>query len=629
MSLKKFVDALPIPSILEPIDKSDDIPLYEVTMKQVIQKLHRDLPPTTVWGYNGLYPGPTFEVRRNEPILVKWKNELPFEHLLPVDRTLHGAKPELPSVRTVVHLHEGRVRPENDGHPEAWFTRDFKNFGPKFVHEVYHYPNCQRPATLWYHDHALGITRLNVYAGLAGFYILRDDEEEELNLPSEKFEVPLVIQDRSFDLDPNSEQFGELFYPSQPPNPGPNVPNPSVVPEFFGDTILVNGKVWPFLEVEPRKYRFRILNGSNARFYIISLSPPPNSPNLTFTLIGTEGGLLKEKIENVSQITLAPAERVDVIVDFSKHNGQSIILTNDKNARTPFPSGVEPSEDTRQIMQFRVKEKLSNPDKSKVPLQLSCLEKLNEEDAVKTRINTLNEVPDNNFGRLKLLLNNRDWNQLPITETPKNGTIEVWELYNTTEDTHPIHLHLVTFQILSRNRFSGDPNNNPDIGPALPLDPSETGWKDTVRANPHEVTRIIARFGPFTGIYPWHCHILEHEDNEMMRPFEVLDNAEFNPCDPIPGVCPDDSFAQCCQDKHDDESSSDEQDESCSDAQHESSSDEQDESCSDAQHESSSDEQDESCSDAQDESSSDEKDESCSDAQDESSSDEKDESCSD
>ena len=555
MSLQKFVDALPLPSILKPKDKSDGIPFFEVTMREVKQKLHRNLPPTTVWGYNGMYPGPTFEVRRNEPILVKWKNELPFEHLLPVDRTLHGAEPDKPSVRTVVHLHEGRVRPENDGYPEAWFTRDFENVGPKFAHEVYFYPNCQRPATLWYHDHALGITRLNVYAGLAGFYILRDDEEEELDLPSGKFEIPLVIQDRSFY--PN----GELFYPTQPghepppaPQPpppiDPTLPNPSVVPEFFGNTILVNGKVWPFLEVEPRKYRFRILNGSNARFYRISLS----SPSLKFTLIGTEGGLLERKIENVSQITLAPAERVDVVIDFSTHNGQSIILTND--APAPFPGGDPPSPDLTQIMEFRVKQKLSKPDKSKIPEKLSCLERLDPADAVTVRKNVLVETTDE-FGRLKLLLNNLDWDQLPITETPYNGTIEIWELYNTTPDTHPIHLHLVTFQILSRATFSGDPNDNPVIGPPLPLDPSEMGWKDTVRANPGEVTRIIARFGPFTGIYPWHCHILEHEDHDMMRPYEVLQNHNFDPCIPIPGVCPDDSFAQCCNEDHDESSSHD------------------------------------------------------------------------
>lgn len=544
MSLKKFVDALPFPPVLKPKDSSGDIPLYEVTMKQVKQKLHRDLPPTTVWGYNGMYPGPTFEVRRSQPILVEWKNKLPFEHLLPVDRTLHGSEPDKPSVRTVVHLHEGRVRPENDGYPEAWFTRNFKNVGPKFAHQIYYYPNCQRPATLWYHDHALGITRLNVYAGLAGFYILRDKKEEELNLPSGKFEVPLVIQDRSFF--PN----GELFYPTQPghepppaPQPpppiDPTLPNPSVVPEFFGNTILVNGKVWPFLEVEPRKYRFRILNGSNARFYRIRLSSGQD-----FVQIGTEGGLLETPI-NVSQILLSPAERVDVIVDFSNHSGQNIILTND--APAPFPSGDPPSPDLTQIMEFRVKSKLSKPDKSKIPAKLSCLERLNPDDAVTIRKNVLVETTDE-FGRLKLLLNNLNWDQLPLTETPYNGTIEIWELYNTTPDTHPIHLHLVTFQILNRAVFTGNPNG-PDlvVGPPQPPDPNERGWKDTVRANPGEVTRIIARFGPFTGIYPWHCHILEHEDHDMMRPYEVLQNHQFDPCIPIPGVCPDDSFTQCCQ----------------------------------------------------------------------------------
>ncbi|MCQ6282835.1 multicopper oxidase family protein [Bacillus sp. EB600] len=548
MSLKKFVDALPIPPVLKAKGKRDGIPFYEVTMKQVKQKLHRDLPLTTVWGYNSMYPGPTFEVRRNHPILVKWKNKLPFEHLLPLDRTVHGAEPDKPSVRTVVHLHEGRVSPENDGYPEAWFTRDFENVGPKFVHEVYYYPNCQRPATLWYHDHALGITRLNVYAGLAGFYLLRDEEEEELNLPSGKFEIPLVIQDRS--LYPN----GELFYPTQPgheppsaPQPPPPVdptlPNPSVVPEFFGNTILVNGKVWPYLEVEPRKYRFRILNGSNARFYRIQLNSGQD-----FVQIGTDGGLLKKPI-TVSKIILAPAERVDVIVDFSNHKGQSIILTN--NAETPFPNGQKPSDDLKQIMQFRIKQKLSKPDKSKIPAKLSCLEQLDPRDAVIVRKNTLVEATDD-FGRPKLLLNNLKWDQPHLKETPYNGTIEIWELYNTTLDTHPIHLHLVNFQILNRAEFTGGPNGPKHIvGPPQPPDPSERGWKDTVRASHGEVTRIIARFGPFTGIYPWHCHILEHEDHDMMRPYEVLDNQNFNPCEPFPGECPDDSFSQCFDgDKH-------------------------------------------------------------------------------
>lgn len=556
MTLRKFVDALPIPSVLKPTDLQNGIPFYEVTMKQVKQQLHQDLPPTTVWGYNGMYPGPTFETRRNQPILVKWQNKLPFEHLLPVDRTLHGAEPNKPSVRTVVHLHGGRVKPENDGFPEAWFTRDFKNFGEKFQHKVYYYPNCQRPTTLWYHDHAVGITRLNVYAGLAGFYLIRDETEERLNLPSGKFEIPLVIQDRLFY--PN----GELFYPTQPghqpppadqPPPAiiddPTFPNPSVVPEFFGDTALVNGKVWPFLEVEPRKYRFRILNGSNARFYNIQLS----TPDLQFVIIGTDGGLLEKPSDPVSQILLAPAERVDVIVDFSNHKGQNIVLTND--APAPFPTGSPDNPEIPEIMQFRVKQRVSRIDRSQIPANLSCFERLDQNDAIKTRTNTLVESIDE-FGRLKLLLNNMEWNQLPITETPYNGTVEIWDLFNLTPDTHPIHLHLVQFQLLSRAPFTGDPNNpdDPDnpliIGDPLPIDPSESGWKDTIRANPGEVTRIIARFGPFTGIYPWHCHIIEHEDHEMMRPYEVLDNKQFNPCIPIPGVCPDDSFTQCCDEKH-------------------------------------------------------------------------------
>ena len=542
MFLKKFVDPLPIPPVLKTKRKRNGVPYYEVTMKQVKQKLHRDLPPTTVWGYNGIYPGPTFQTRRNHPIEVKWKNKLPFEHLLPVDRTVHGAESDKPSVRTVVHLHEGRTSSESDGFPDAWFTQNFENVGPKFVHEVYYYPNCQRPATLWYHDHAVGITRLNVYAGLAGFYLLRDKEEEELNLPKGKFEIPLVIQDRSFY--PN----GELFYPTQPVHKPPlklqphqpldsKLPNPSVVPEFFGNTILVNGKVWPYLEVQPRKYRFRILNGSNSRFYRIRLNS-----NLDFVQIGTDGGLLEKSI-TLSQIILAPAERVDVIIDFSNHKGQSIILTND--AETPFPNGQKPSVDLRQIMQFRVKQKLSKPDKSEIPAKLSCLEQLDPKDAVIVRKNTLVEATDD-FGRPKLLLNNMMWDHPHLTETPLNGTIEIWELYNTTPDTHPIHLHLVNFQILNRAAFTGNPNGpSLSVGPPQPPDSSERGWKDTVRANPGEVTRIIARFGPFTGIYPWHCHILEHEDHEMMRMYEVLENQNFNPREPFAGECPNDSFSQC------------------------------------------------------------------------------------
>lgn len=547
MFLKKFVDALPIPPIIKPTGKCDGIPFYEVKMKQIKQKLHRDLPPTTVWGYNSMYPGPTFDVRRNHPILVKWENKLPFKHLFPVDTTVGGAEFNQPEVRTVVHLHGGRVQPDSDGFPEAWFTKDFKNVGPTFLYETYYYPNCQRPTTLWYHDHALGITRLNVYAGLAGFYLIRDIEEKKLNLPSGKFEIPLVIQDRSFY--PN----GELFYPEQPgnlpppaPQPpppiNPNLPDPSVIPSFTeGTTILVNGKVWPFLEVEPRKYRFRLLNGSNARFYRMKLSSGQK-----FIQIGTDGGLLEHPVI-VEALTLAPAERADVIIDFSLHKGQNIILTND--APIPFPDGVAPDENLSQIMQFRVKQYVTKPDDSTISQNLSCLERLSPDQAIKTRTNTLTEQTDE-FGRPLFLINHKHWEDMPIENTPYNGTIEVWELVNFTTDTHPIHLHLVQFQIVNRIPITINPDGTYIIsGDPIPPDPNERGWKDTVRANPSQITRIIARFGPFTGIYPFHCHIIEHEDHDMMRPYKVINNSKFNPCEPIPGVCRDDSFDQCCHKK--------------------------------------------------------------------------------
>ncbi len=547
MALTKFVDKLPIMPTLKPVGKYKDLPYYEVSMRQIKQKLHRDLPSTTVWGYNGIYPGPTFEAIRNQPIYVKWENKLPFEHFLPVDRSVMGAGIDQPSVRTVVHLHGGRNRPEDDGSPDAWFTHDFGKKGPNFVKEIYYYPNCQRPAPLWYHDHALGTTRLNIYAGLSGFYLLRDQQERKLALPSGDYEIPLLIQDKSFYPD------GELYYPSKPDKPPASVPNslpmpdPSIVAEFFGDTILVNGKIWPYLEVEPRKYRFRILNGSNARFYELGLSNEEN-----FMQIGTDGGLLKSSVE-VNKMLISPAERADVIIDFSKSCGEHVILTNRANA--PYPGGSDdaPTADTSQIMEFRVRERQGATDNSTIPTTLSCMERLTPKQSSYTRVNTLDEDTDE-YGRPLQLLNKMSWREQPITETPKNGEIEIWEFYNTTNDSHPMHLHLVHFQILDHAAFSGNPlhPDNPSqplvIGDCIPPAPNERGWKDTVRVDPGMVTRIIARFGPYTGIYPWHCHMLEHEDYDMMRPYEVLKNPSFNPSASISSVCADDAFAQCFDD---------------------------------------------------------------------------------
>lgn len=511
MTLTKFVDPLPILKIMKPMGKIRSIPYYEIKMQEFKQKLHRDLPETVVWGFDRSYPGPTIEVNRNVPIFVKWINDLPEKHILPVDTTVHGAEADKPRVRTVVHLHGGVVEPESDGYPEAWFTKGYKEVGPYFKRKIYNYPNCQRPTTLWYHAHAIGITRLNVYAGLAGAYIVRDSIERYLNLPKGDFEKLLLIQDRSFNPD------GSLYYPSEPDTPVPNV-YPSVVPDFFGENILVNGKVWPYLDVEPRKYRFRIINGSNSRFYRMSLSS-----GQFFYQIGTDGGLLDTPIMT-KEILLAPAERADVIIDFSNMKGEKIRLTND--APSPFPRGNPVDFSTEgQIMEFRVTQPLSSYDFSSIPCRLSRIAPLKEKDASLTRNLTLVRQTDR-FGRAFLLLDDKMWDD-PITIKPKLGSIEVWTLINLANSTHPIHIHLVNFQILDRQPFDVEYYNMTGeiltTGPRQLPELNERGWKDTVRANPGEITRIIMKFGPFTGLYPWHCHILEHEDHEMMRPFEVLD----------------------------------------------------------------------------------------------------------
>ncbi len=510
MSLSKFVDELPRIRTIKPKGILCGVPYYEIEMQEFKKKLHRDLPETTVWGFEGDYPGPAIEVKTNEWIKVKWMNNLPKEHLLPVDTTVHGAEPDKPRVRTVIHLHGGVVMPYSDGYPDAWFTKDYKEVGPFFTTKIYDYPNIQRGATLWYHAHAIGITRLNVYAGLAGPYIIRDPKEALLGLPKGEFEMTLLIQDRSFNDD------GSLYYPTQPDPPVPGV-CPSVVPDFFGDTILVNGKVWPYLNVQPRKYRFRIINGSNSRFYRIRLSS-----GQPFYQIGTDDGLLESPVIT-REILLAPAERADVIIDFSKYSRQYITMTND--AASPFPRGNPPDCRTDgQIMQFRVSLPLSSHDYSVIPYRMTTIKPLLEKDAIMDRHLTLVREEDE-YGRAFLLLDGKMWDD-PITIKPKLGSIEVWTLINLANSTHPIHLHLVNFQILDRQLFDVDYYKETGqiltTGPKIPPELNERGWKDTVRANPGEITRIIMRFGPYVGVYPWHCHILEHEDHEMMLRYEVV-----------------------------------------------------------------------------------------------------------
>jgi spore coat protein A len=415
-------------------------------------------------------------------LIVEWPNQLPLKHFLPIDHKLMGAEANKPEVRTVVHLHGAKAPAGSDGYPENWYTSGKS--------AVYHYPNQQDASLLWYHDHAMGINRLNVYAGMMGLFIVRDAAEDALHLPSGKYEIPLVLFDRMLRTD------GQLYYPvsQRPESPW--------VPELFGNLLLVNGKVLPYLDVEARKYRFRFLNAANGRFYTLSFAN-----GKTFHQIGTDQGLMAAPVE-LKDLTLAPGERADIVVDFSDHKGERIVLRND----------VLP------MMQIRVSRE-SVTDDGMLPKTLRSIERLPESAAVKTRRLTLDEYDNMVDEPMVHLLNGTRWHQ-PVTENPVLGTTEIWEFVNTTDDVHPIHLHMVRFQLLDRQSF-----NVPELifkknfvleGKRYPPASSEMGWKDTIRATPGAVTRIIVPFEGYAGRYVWHCHILEHEDNEMMRPYDIL-----------------------------------------------------------------------------------------------------------
>jgi spore coat protein A len=468
----------------DPDDPHAQIPFYRVVMRETETRIHRDLPPVRVWSYGGSVPGPTIEVRGGRGVLVEWRNELPAKHFLPVDPRLCGKAEPLPEVRAVVHVHGAKARPESDGYPENWFLPGSST--------VSHYPNRQDAAMLWYHDHAMGVSRLNQYAGLFGLFVIRDEVEDALDLPRRAHEIPLVIFDRLLD------EGAQLFYPTS------DMPEAPWVPEVQGDAILVNGKLYPYLDVEPRAYRFRVLNASNSRFYHLSLSNGGR-----FHQIGTDQGLLRAPAE-IDRTTLAPAERADLVIDFSTLAGQRLVLKNQ----------------ALELLEFRVSGSAS-ASTSPVPLpaRLRPIAPLLPGQAIKTRTHTLNEYEDPKTHMMLMLLNGTRWNA-PVTETPELDSIEIWELVNTTEDTHPIHLHLVRFQILDRQTFDVDGyllnGKLKLLGERVPPAPEEAGWKDTVRANGGLITRIIIRFEGFAGRYAWHCHVLEHEANEMMRPYQVV-----------------------------------------------------------------------------------------------------------
>lgn len=513
--LLKYVDPLPIPGRLQPIKKNSGALEYKVRLMQFKQRLHSQLPPSTLWGYEGKYPGPVIEGVASQPVSIEWANQLPEKHLFAIDEKLHGAMPPAPAVRTVTHLHGAHTASENDGLPENWIRPGHS--------VVYHYPNQQPAATLWYHDHAVGITRLNTYAGLAGFYFLRDDQEKQLNLPGGPYEIPLVLQDRLLDDD------GQLIYSASSMTTVRLAPG-VWGPEFFGNVPVINGAIYPYLEVEPRPYRFRVVNAANSRFFSLFLSDPAlpfSNVAMKFFQIGTDGGLLPEPVD-VSSVVLGPGERADLIMDFSGLAGKKFILSN--YASAPFPgTGTEDSPmkaaPLQELMQIRVTSGTRGKAEPFKPQWSIPFERLKIETAAKTRDLVLYEYLDaaqNSFG---VKINGAAYAD-PVTETPKLNTTEIWRFINTTDDTHPMHLHLVQFQILERQSFDIkkylETKTIQFLGKPRQPEKYENGWKDTVRVNPGEVTSIIARFHGFTGKYIYHCHMLEHEDNDMMRPYQVM-----------------------------------------------------------------------------------------------------------
>jgi len=490
-SLTRFVDPLPLPPVAQPVghrpvpgSPGKQAQYYRIAMRAISSKLHRDLPPSSLWSLGGSVPGLTFEARTGKGLFVEWVNELPSKHFLPIDHSLHGAEKGTPEVRGVVHLHGGKTPPESDGYPEDWYVPGQSR--------TYYYPNQQDATLLWYHDHTMGINRLNTYAGMLGLFVIRDEVEDALHLPSGKFEIPLVIMDRDLTTD------GQLSYPVSPDKEKP------WVPEAFGELHLVNGKLFPYLDVEPRKYRFRILNGANGRFYRLSLPK-----GVEVVQIGGDQGLLDAPL-SVPHVQMAPGERADLIVDFAPHRGTRMELQSDSFV----------------LMQFRVSPTAAtNVADSNLPKALRPITRIPESAATLTRRLTLDEQLNMVSESMGMLLNKTPWH-MPITEKPELNSTEIWELVNLTDDTHPIHLHMVRFQILDRRRFDGfeymTTGNLRYTGPAMVPDANEMGWKDTARVNAKTVTRIIVPFVGYPGRYVWHCHILEHEDNEMMRPYEVV-----------------------------------------------------------------------------------------------------------
>ena len=595
--IAKYVSALLVPPAM-PVTSGGAVDRYVLGLRQLRQQvLPRGLPATTVWAYgsetsSGTHHAPTLsiEATAGRPVEVTWVNRLvngisgrPLPHLLPVDPTLHWANPAggedgrdghatftstpgpyVGPVPMVVHLHGGHSDEDSDGHPEAWTLPDARGIPAGYARvgserdrmatlwadlhgstwapgtQRAHYANDQAAGTLWFHDHTLGMTRLNVYAGPAGFFLLRGGPHdlEAGVLPgrsadgSTAYEIPLAIQDRSFRRD------GSLFYPDTREFfdgfAGPYVPGSDIAPiwnpEFFGNAVVVNGRAWPVHRVERRRYRLRLLNGCDSRFLLLALATDatarPATPAVPFWQVGGDGGFLPRAVE-LERILLGPAERADVVVDFGAlPPGTRVFLVNEAPDE-PFGGG-EPDEDfdradpatTGQVMAFDVVDRVG-AETSTPPGELVLPAPPPAPSAVRERHLALLEADSevlDGVGPRAAFLGTMEgavgvplsWDD-PVTESPAVGDTEVWALHNETADAHPVHVHLVQFSVVDRQASDGT---------LRPPEPNELGPKDTVIAYPGEVTRVRAHFDK-PGLFVWHCHILEHEDHEMMRPFRV------------------------------------------------------------------------------------------------------------
>jgi bilirubin oxidase len=620
-SLAKYVTNLFVmPAMPRSPSPSSNLDAYSIASRQISQQILPSGSPTTnVFAYGSTtnsstfhFPSWTIEATTNRPVRVTWANQLVDNngkyrpHLIPVDPTLHWANPpggtsgrdSVPTftstpgpyrgpVPFVTHLHGAHVFEESDGYPEAWYLPDASNiprgyatvgsFYDQFKSEasnrfgaswpkgaaIFQYPNDQRATGLWFHSHELGMTRANIYAGLAGQYLLRGGSSDlpagTLPGPAPKigdpsgtryYEIPLIIQDRSFNSD------GSLFFPNSRdffgdvPAGGPYIPTtdtpPIWNPEFFGNTMVVNGNTWPKLTVEPRRYRFRVLNACNTRVVMLKVVTDPTaarpaSAALPIWIIGSDGGFLPNPVQ-VSSATVAVAERYDIIIDFTGiAPGTKLYLINE-GPDEPFGGGspgvdfsAADPDTTGQVMKFVVG-RLNGRDTSTPPSQLSLPSITPVGSSSFTRRLSLNEMDSTTFpaaptmGMLGTLNsdgtpNPLHWNDA-LTENVGVNTTESWELYNFTEDGHPIHVHQVQFQVVNRQTMQLSSANSVDVrstaSKTKPRPPQswETGFKDTVIALPGEVTRLRAKFD-LKGRFVWHCHIIDHEDNEMMRPYQV------------------------------------------------------------------------------------------------------------